>query len=263
MSGWDDVSAPAAQSSSNPWDSVSAPIEPPKVPDMSGMQKTAQDNLAANDNTTNNPAQKLDTAMGMPASSILSGNAKDTPIPVEVRGHYVDALKNGSADSGTDFMQSAIMSITPIISRLGYTATHPAEAVGEIGTAAKESVKGAAGLLAYPFLSQENKEALLENEQLSDYKNPEKPATTETIRRGEELEQATLGKAMGGLYWPISALLSPTISPIIQGTGGEPTKAGDVPSWQSLIPGAIGTAMDIAGGLGIVHGANELRKTEK
>lgn len=261
MSGWDDVSAPAAQSSSNPWDSVSAPIEPPKVPDMSGMQKTAQDNLAANDNTTNNPAQKLDTAMGMPASSILSGNAKDTPIPVEVRGHYVDALKNGSADSGTDFMQSAIMSITPIISRLGYTATHPAEAVGEIGTAAKESVKGAAGLLAYPFLSQENKEALLENEQLSDYKNPEKPATTETIRRGEELEQATLGKAMGGLYWPISALLSPTISPIIQGTGGEPTKAGDVPSWQSLIPGAIGTAMDIAGGLGIVHGANELRKT--
>ncbi len=51
MAGWDDVSAPVAAPQTSGWDAVSAPAqEAPKLPDLSGVHKMVQDNLATNEN---------------------------------------------------------------------------------------------------------------------------------------------------------------------------------------------------------------------
>lgn len=268
----DPIAAPAqaAQPNANaPWQSDPI-VQPPKVPDTSGVQKYAQDNLAANDNkspeegssaTSQTPQQRWDTATGMPVQSVLNGTIKPSDINTANRSAYIDAIKNGSASNGSDWMQTVLHSVAPIVAGMVQHAEHPIDTAEEIGQGYTGAVKGGAGLLAYPFLSQSNKQELLENgtfPQLSDYKNPEAPSPTEIIRRAEELEQSTLGKAMGGLYAPVASILGPVVNPIIEQTGGTPTKPGAVPSWQSLIPGAIGAGMDVFGGLGIVHGAGEL-----
>lgn len=110
------------------------PEAPPKVPDMSGIQKMAQDNLAANNNkpkegsapsAPQTPTQRLDTAIGMPINSLLNENDK-AQVPAAIRSNYVGALKNGSASDSSDFWQSALHSIAPIASDIGKVAASEA-----------------------------------------------------------------------------------------------------------------------------------------
>lgn len=121
-----------AQKSSNPFDQFDAP----QIPDMSGVQKMAQDNLAANDNkpkpeessapsAPQTPAQILDTAIGTPINSLLNEKDKTQPSAA-IRGNYVDALKNGSASDSSDFWQSALHSIVSIASDIGKVAASEA-----------------------------------------------------------------------------------------------------------------------------------------
>jgi len=94
----------------------------PKAPDTSGVQKMAGDNLAANDNKetpesavkeVQTPQQRLDTAVGMPVSSLLNPD-DTTPIPAPVRKQYTKAIQNGDASSFGDFAQTMLHTIVPI-----------------------------------------------------------------------------------------------------------------------------------------------------
>lgn len=238
----------------------------PKAPNTSGVQKMAQDNLAENDNKEAGtepkppltPEQRLDTAAGMPVQNVLSGTAKPSDINAANRAQYVKALDNGSATNGGDWMQTMLHAIAPIVAGGIHRAEHPIDILTEAGKDVIEAEKGGASLLMYPFLSDFNKQQLLKNNQLTDYKDVENPTGPELERRAIELEQGIVGKAMGGLYAPLAAL-SPLISPIIESIGGKPLKPGESPTYQSNIPGIISAGMDMLGGVGIVHGAGELR----
>lgn len=100
----------------------------PKIPDTSAVQNMAQKNLAAptegeGEPKILTPAQKLDTAAGMPVSAALKGNAP--PLTPEWRGHLVDSYKNGTSTNAGDFMQTMLHSIVPIAAR-GIIATEGA-----------------------------------------------------------------------------------------------------------------------------------------
>lgn len=231
----------------------------PKMPDMSGVKKLAQDNLAANDNSGKTPAQKLDTAVNAPVSSWISGGDKETPLHPDVRGEYVKSIQAGTSTNFGDFMQSTLHAVAPIAMGIAHpidTGAKYAKSALESGT---EMVKAGAGLLAYPFVSEENKEELRKGYELTDYKNPESPTAIEQANRALELEQATIGRGMGALYAPVAAALSPAVSPLIESTSTTAQKLGAPSDVASLIPKAAGAAMDIFGGVGILHGAGELK----
>lgn len=246
----------ALEAPSKPFDDFGS-VPMPKMPDTSDVQKMAQDNLAANDNEGKSPIQKLDTAVGEPVSSWVKGGNKDTPLTPATREHYVKSVQAGTASNFGDFMQSTLHAVTPIVAGV-QRAMHPLDFVKEMGEDVVSAAKGGAGQIMYPFLSEENKQELLKNSQLTDYKDPENPTGPEIEKRGIELEQATYGKGMGGLFAPAAAL-SPLISPIIESTGGKPLKPGEAPTYQSNIPGLIGVGMDVLGTLGVVHGVGELK----
>lgn len=261
MSGWNDVSAPVSSEQTG-WDAVSS--AQPKLPDTTGVQQMARDNLSDNKEAEikapQTPEQRADTALGMPLEKTLHPD-DETAFPAPIRRNLIKSYANGTADNAGDFMQSALHSVMPIIAGGIQRAEHPLNFAGQIAEGAENMVKGGASLIAYPFLSQENKQELRENgtfPPLSDYKDVENPTLTEQARRGIELEQSTLGKGMGTLYYPIASLVGPAVNPIIQSSGGKPTEAGEIPTAQSLIPGALGVVMDIAGAFGVAHGAGEL-----
>lgn len=95
-----------------------AKLDTPKLPDTSGVQKMAQDNLAApkegeGESQPQTPQQRLDTAAGMPVSSgVKSGVQQLTP---DWRSHLIDSYKAGTSSNAGDFMQSALHSIVPIV----------------------------------------------------------------------------------------------------------------------------------------------------
>lgn len=256
MASWEDVSESAEAPQPANWDTVSAPVEVPKLPDTTGVQKMAQENLAANDSAST-PMQRTEQAAGLPVSSIIGGTAQPTDINAANRTQYVKAIENGSAVSGPDWMQTMLHAVAPIVLGGVQRSLHPLDFAQEAGNDVLQGFKGGAGLLVYPFLSDASKAELLKNNQLTDYQDVENPTLQEEHRRGLELEGATVGKAMGGIYAPMG-VLSPIISPIIQSTGGAPLKPGELPTWRSNIPGDISAVMDAFGMKGMVHGAGEL-----
>lgn len=262
-------SAPPAPNPNAPWQSDPIVQPAPKVPDVSGVQRMAQDNLAANDNKPvtegeqvlpPSPIDRVSTAAGLPIDKIVNGTIQPSDVPAANRAQYVKALDNGSASNSGDWMQSMLRTSAIVAAGAINRTEHPLDTLEESGQAITSALKGGAALPMFPFLSEDSKQELLENgtfSQLSDYANPEKPTATELARRGIELEQSTFGKAMGGFYAPAAAI-SPALSPLIESAGGRATKPGEVPTLQSLIPGAIGVGMDIGGGLGLYHGAGQL-----
>lgn len=95
----------------------------PEMPDTSGVQKMAKDNLAANDDKESeeikapqSPSQRLDTAIGMPVNNLLNPD-DDVPLPSAVRKNLTKAYSSGHADDAGDFMQSALHSVLPIVAR--------------------------------------------------------------------------------------------------------------------------------------------------
>jgi ppGpp synthetase/RelA/SpoT-type nucleotidyltranferase len=125
---WGDT-AVNAQPKPNDWgDAPVAQSSAPKVPDMSGVQKVAQDNLAANDNKNagdepkppQTPAQQLDTAVGMPVTTALKG----APLSPEDRVHLINHYDAGTASSVSDYMQNALPAKAAVTSG-SYAKTTP------------------------------------------------------------------------------------------------------------------------------------------
>src|SRR5580700_9088774 len=114
----DPIAAPA--SAAAPWQSD--PIaQPPQAPDMSGVARAAQNNLAA---STSKPAsedtepkppptplERANTAAGFPVDKVVNGTAQSADFPAQARGEYVKALKNGSAVDGSDWLQSVLHTV--------------------------------------------------------------------------------------------------------------------------------------------------------
>lgn len=120
---WGDA-AVATPPKENDWgDAPLAQPAAPKMPDTSGVQKMAQDNLAANDNKAtpegeepkvpSTPEQNLSTAAGVPINNLLNPNDK-TPFPRSVRENLTKSYANGSASNAGDFWQSTLHAISPI-----------------------------------------------------------------------------------------------------------------------------------------------------
>lgn len=126
----------------------------PKMPDTSGVQKMAKINLTVprpddegsesqSAQPMQTPEQRLDTAMGMPITGMLKGGDKDVPIPPAVRGQYVKSIQNGTASSFSDFMQTTLHAVVPMVSRLAHpidTAEKDLSSVGRVAGAALEGV---------------------------------------------------------------------------------------------------------------------------
>lgn len=152
----------------------------PKMPDMSGVQRMAQDNLAANDNKETDevkppqtPAERLNTAIGHPVQSLLNPD-DNIPIPGNARRELTRAYANSSATDAGDFWQSALHSLGRIAESAragigqGYEAgtlvspivEHPAgiggTAANLLSTAANIPVQGMfAGYSAFQAIAQQ------------------------------------------------------------------------------------------------------------
>lgn len=143
---WGDAAVESPQSQANEWGDL--PVDQPKPPNVSGVQKMAQDNLAANDNKTvkegdqklsPSPMDRLNTAAGLPVDKIISGSAQPSDINADNRVQYTKALGNGSADNSSDWMQTMLRTVAPIAAGLIQSAQHPIDTAEDIGkTAASE-----------------------------------------------------------------------------------------------------------------------------
>lgn len=91
--------------------------QPPKVPDVSSVQKIVQDNLSANNNeegeakdpSVATPQEQLNNAAGYPLSEHLSGNG-GTP-PEHIRAAINGMYKDGTAVNAADAMQTIVPTI--------------------------------------------------------------------------------------------------------------------------------------------------------
>lgn len=165
MAGFDDVATPVPQTGG--WESVATPYSSPKLPDMSGVQKMAQDNLVANDNKEESDngeikapqtsTQRLDTAIGMPVNNLLNPD-DDAPLPSPIRKNLTKAYANNTAVDAGDFMQTMLHSVVPIIAG----AVHNTEAVGRVAKAGLEGVgEGYEGSALFPMPISSNVETML------------------------------------------------------------------------------------------------------
>jgi len=131
----------AALANAEPWKNDPI-VQPPKAPDTSGIQKMAQENLAANDNkegdTAQNPQERLNTAVGQPLHQLMNPD-DNTP---------------GSASSFGDFMQTALHTVVPIAAGIinpEKQAEKTIDIASRIGAEAKSGVsEGAASGTFFP-----------------------------------------------------------------------------------------------------------------
>lgn len=126
------------------------PVESPRLPDTSGIQKMARDNIAlkqqGEESQPQTPTQNLDTAMGYKTF----GRAQDTPLPAAVREHAGEAMKNGTASSVSDYMQAAIPSVMASIRGFGRSLIPSTAAFAAFEPGAEAGAL--AGTEAAPFL---------------------------------------------------------------------------------------------------------------
>ena len=116
----------------------------PKMPDTSGVQKMVQGNLAANDNkgtdeakSPDSPSQRFGTALGVPLQSLMNPDDK-TPIPAPMRKAATKAYADGSASTGSDFMQTALHAAAPIVAGLA----NPVEQAKKLGRTIEATLSG-------------------------------------------------------------------------------------------------------------------------
>ena len=147
---------PIAQQAAAQKDDGSGFVPLPKAPDMSGAQKMAQKNIAANDNEdvpeggeTKPPTteQRYD-ASGLPVSKIINGNAQSSDATADARGDYVKAKNNGSAVNSSDYFQSALRAIVPVVEKQIQFATGGAVGAATRG-AERSAIPSAAGFAAF------------------------------------------------------------------------------------------------------------------
>lgn len=120
MADTDDWGGVAVNSQPKPDDWGGVPVDMPKIPDVSGVQKQAQNNLAANDNkdteekSPQTPIERLNTSAGFDVGAVINGTAKPSDMSTANRGQYVKALDNGSAVDSSDWMPTHVHAIAPI-----------------------------------------------------------------------------------------------------------------------------------------------------
>lgn len=150
MENVDDWGGVAVGGQPKPDDWGGIPINPPKMPDRSGVQRMAQANLTVpkpdSEGSESAPiptaAQRLDTAMGMPISSMLKGGNKDAPIPAAVRAQYINSVQKGTATDFGDFMQTALHAVVPIASRIAHPIESAESTFGSVGKVLEAGGKG-------------------------------------------------------------------------------------------------------------------------
>ena len=133
MANFSDFATPVEQpQQATGFDAVASPVSPPKIPDTSGVEKMAQDNLAANDNTEpQKPIERLNTAAGFDVGALASGTLKPEDMDRKQRSQYVKAVDNGSAVNSSDWMQSVLHAIAPIAA--GIPAPDPEGFLAHVG----------------------------------------------------------------------------------------------------------------------------------
>lgn len=267
MAGWDDVSAPVQAGGS--WNDVSAPVEI-KLPDTSGIQKTAQSNLSVatdDESKPQSPSQRLDTAIGMPVAAVLAGADKDTPLPASVRKHLTDSYANGTSNDAGDFMQSALHSVLPIVHGIMHPIDRAKNIANEVSDTYVGGVKGWAASMTYPFLPKQQQQDL---EMMGDVEpegnkiaTPGSPTGPELFHAFAKGEQGTLGKFMGGVWAAPSAIVAPLVNPVIEGIPESAKKLGISDEWAETLPEAVGMSMDVFGSFGMKHIGTEYHRNAK
>lgn len=83
--------------------------EAPQLPDTSGIEGTAKNNIAQQENPNQmSPAQHLDTAMGFKATSVISGENNGAPLPAPMRKEINSSYAEGTSPDATSYLQIAI-----------------------------------------------------------------------------------------------------------------------------------------------------------
>lgn len=240
----------------------------PNPPDTSGVQKMAQDNLAANDNkeisaepkSPQTPKERLNIAVGQPVANLLNPD-DNTPINPPLRKAYTKMLQNGDANNFGDALQTILHTVVPIahgISNPIDTTKKYAKNVAESAIAGMKATPAAVAGMISPEVHQELVEA-------GDLESPitiakiGAPTGPEMINAATQGERSSLGTGASALFWPVASLLGPAINPLIEKTGGNPQKQGEPLTYRQTIPGVIGSTMDIFG-MGALGGAHEVTR---
>lgn len=164
MEPWQNDPIALQQISGEPWQNDPI-VQSQKAPDMSGVQKMAQQNLSVPkpEDSENKEAQvetqsqRLDTAIGMPVSKLLNSN-DNSPVAAPIRKQYIRALQNGDAADFGDFAQSMFHSILPIAAGV----IRNTEAQGRIAKAALEGVgEGYESGALFPIPIESNVQTIL------------------------------------------------------------------------------------------------------
>jgi len=246
MAGAEDWGAvPVSPQPNDPTAWGAVPVEP-KAPDVSGVAKMAQDNLSANDNKPvkegdqklpPSPMDRVSTAAGLPVDKIINGSAQPSDVNAANRVQYTKALSNGSADNSSDWTQ---------------TALHAIGHVTEIGAAAQAGGARALGTLAYPFLSDENRQKLINSGLLGEA--PEPTGNTAHDIAATFLTRANaIASPITGAAWTLPAsLLAPVFNPLLEKAQPTAEKAGLSPESANLVPSGIEFGMNVLG-LGGFH----------
>lgn len=202
-----------------------------KTPDMTGVQ-----NVAAN-------------------SSKTSGSL--TPDNPDMRKELVGSYERGETKNADEFSQTALRAVLPVIASGFKNATHPIDMVQGMGDAYMNMNKAWVGSMLYPFVSPENQKNLVESGAVEPEGNqvatpgaPTGPEMAEAFQKGE---RTTVGRAMGGIYAPVSALAAPILNPAMQALPTAAEKAGATTSWAQTVPGFVSMAMDMLGLAGAAH----------
>jgi len=210
------------QSSTPPLPS-GATLDTPKLPDLSGVHQMVQDNLAANDNKETpeggepkpppSPMQRLETGTGLPVQKIISGSAQPSDVNSQNRTQYVNAIKDGSATNGSDWMQSYFFGV---------------------GNAVQQGGERYLGQVAYPFLSDENRQKLVDSGIVPPDGGTPLPlnaALSARILHGISEGISPISTPVGA-YWTLpAAYLSPLINPAVEKTSQAlPSPYASIPS---------------------------------
>lgn len=234
----------------------------PKLPDMSAVRTTANDNLKITEGEKEPENEqfgpRLDRAAGFPVTSAVGAKDNDVSLSPQMRGHLADAYKNKTATDAGDFMQSAVPSMVDSISKSS-VKMFPWQAqiesfakhADEISNAFVNVNKSYISTVVYPFVSKESQEYMEQSGMVEppgvSVKTPGNPTRAELIEAAVKGERGTLGKVMGAVFSPVVAGTTPVINPIMEAIVQKAQRDGVSAEDAKTIPGIIGVVMDAFG----------------
>lgn len=234
----------------------------PKMPDMSAVRTTANDNLKIpeGEETPENEqfGPKLDRAAGMPVTSALGSKDNDVSFTPQMRGHLADAYKNKSAVDAGDFMQSAVPSIAasanpdrvkmfPWQDQIDSFLGHSDKMAQTFFKLNKDLVASMAYYLADDNTRSDMEQMGMVDKPGVDVKSPGDPTLAEATNAFTKQWKGTMGKVTGAAFSPVIALTEPIVEPAMKAIV-EKAKRDGVPAEEAeTIPGIIGVVLDAVG----------------